>query len=103
MKRDVGMACKKVHKQGSIKVMVNIQSLIHPYIFSQKSKDVRKRLCYFTITFILLCLCTFWHAIPIPLFIFNDFSFLFLHFFWYCSQLRCLITTLYLETVLTVE
>ena len=47
MKRDVGMACKKVHKQGSIKVMVNIQSLIHPYIFSQKSKDVRKGALYF--------------------------------------------------------
>ena len=41
MKRDVGMACQKVHKQGRIKVMVNIQSLIHPYIFSQKSKGCR--------------------------------------------------------------
>ena len=37
-KRDVGMVCQKVHKQGRIKVMVNIQSLIHPYIFAQKSK-----------------------------------------------------------------
>ena len=36
MKRDVGMACKKIHGQGKIKVIVNIQSLIHPYIFSQK-------------------------------------------------------------------
>ena len=45
MKGDVGMAGQKVHKQGRIKVMVNIQSLIHPYIFSQKSKDVRIRLC----------------------------------------------------------
>ena len=81
MKRDVGMACQKVHKQGRIKVMVNIQSLIHPYIFSQKSKDVGTRLCMFTITFILPCLCTFWHAIPTSLFIFNDFSFLFLCFF----------------------
>ena len=40
MKGDVGMACQKVHKQGRIKVMVSIQSLIHPYIFSQRSKDV---------------------------------------------------------------
>ena len=81
MKRDVGMACQKVHKQGRIKVMVNIQRLIHPYIFSQRSKDVGIGLCIFTITFILPCLCTFWHAIPTSLFIFNDFSFLFLHFF----------------------
>ena len=35
MKRDVEMACKKVHGQGRIKVIVNIQSLIHPYTFSQ--------------------------------------------------------------------
>ena len=28
------MACQKVHKQGRIKVMVSIQSLIHPYIFT---------------------------------------------------------------------
>jgi len=47
-----------VHKQGRIKVMVNIQSLIHPYIFSKKSKDVGIGLCIFTITFILPCLCT---------------------------------------------
>ena len=72
MKRDVGMACQKVHKQGRIKVMVNIQSLIHPYIFSQKSKDVGIGLCIFTITFILPCSCTFWHAIPTSLFIFNN-------------------------------
>ena len=80
MKRDVGMACKKLHEQGRIKVMVNIQSLIHPYTFSQKSKDVGTGLCIFTITSILPCLCTFWCAIPTSLFIFNDFSFLFLHF-----------------------
>ena len=36
MKRDVGMACQKVHKQGTIKVMVSIQSLIHLYIFLQE-------------------------------------------------------------------
>ena len=35
--------------------MVNIQSLIHPYIFSQKSKDVGIGLCIFTITFVLVC------------------------------------------------
>jgi len=81
MKRDVGMACQKVHEQGRIEVMVNIQSLIHPYIFSQKSKDVGIGLCIFTITSILPCSCTFWHAIPTSLFIFDDFSFLFLHCF----------------------
>ena len=36
MKRDVGMAYQKVHKQGTIKVMVNTQSPIHPNIFSQE-------------------------------------------------------------------
>ena len=36
MKRDVGMACKKVHGQGKIKVIANIQSLIYPYIFLQQ-------------------------------------------------------------------
>ena len=38
MKRDVGMACQKVHKQGRVKVMLNIQSLIHPNIFSQEQR-----------------------------------------------------------------
>jgi len=47
------MACQKVHKQGRIKMMVIMQSLIHPYIFSQKSTDVGIGLCIFTITFIL--------------------------------------------------
>jgi len=47
------MKKKKIHKQGRIKVMANIQSLLHPYIFSQKSKDVGVGLCIFTITFIL--------------------------------------------------
>ena len=86
MKGDVGMVCQKVHKQGRIKVMVSIQSLIHPYIFSQRSKDVGTGLCILTITFILPCLCTFWHTIPTSPFIFNDFSFLFLYFF---GQLHC--------------
>jgi len=36
MKRDVGMASQKVHKQGRIKVMVNIRTLIHPNIFLQE-------------------------------------------------------------------
>ena len=53
-------------------------SLIRPYIFSQRSKDVGMGLCILTITFILPCLCTFWHIIPTSPFIFNDFSFLFL-------------------------
>ena len=61
------MACKKVHGQGKINVIVNIQSLIHPYTF-HNSKDVGKGLCIFTITFILPCPCTFWHAIPTSLF-----------------------------------
>ena len=70
---DVEMACQKVHKQGRIKVIVNIQSLICPYIFSRKSnlKDVGTGLCILTITFILPCLC----AISTSLCIFNDFSF----------------------------
>ena len=37
MKRDVGMACQKVHKQGRIKVMVNIQSPI-PTSFHKRAK-----------------------------------------------------------------
>ena len=45
----------------------HFRSLIHPYIFSQKSKDVGIGLCIFTITFILPCLYTFWHAIPTSL------------------------------------
>ena len=35
-KHDVGMACQKVYKQGrddSIKAMVNIKAMPHPYIF----------------------------------------------------------------------
>ena len=75
MKGDIEM----VHKQRRMKVMINIQSLIHPYLFSQKSKDVGTGLCNFTITFILPCLCTFWNAIPTSPFNFNDFSF---SFFW---------------------
>ena len=38
MKRDVGIACQKVHEQGRIKVMVNIQSLIHPTSFHKRAK-----------------------------------------------------------------
>ena len=48
--------------QRKIKVMVSIQSLIYPYIFSRKSKDVRKGFCIFTIIFILVCVL-FWHTI----------------------------------------
>ena len=37
MKRDVGMACQKVYKQGRIKVIVNIQSPIPtPLLFCEK-------------------------------------------------------------------
>ena len=70
------MVCQKVRKQGRIKVMVSTQSLIHPYIFSQRSKDVGTGLCILTITFILPCLRIFWHTIPTSPFIFNDFVFL---------------------------
>ena len=42
MKRDVGMACQKVCKQGkNIKVKVNIQSLIYPYIFFFLQQSLR--------------------------------------------------------------
>ena len=50
----MGLECQKVHKQGRIKVMVNIQSLIHPYIFLQKSKDVRIGLNDFSFLFLYL-------------------------------------------------
>ena len=36
MKRDVGMACQKVRKQGRIKVIVDIQNPTNPNIFSQE-------------------------------------------------------------------
>ena len=39
-KNRVGLVCQKVHKQGKTKVMVNIQSIIHPYTFAQTSKEV---------------------------------------------------------------
>ena len=72
MKRDVAMACQKVHEQGRIKVMVNIQSL-----FCSFGKDVgMDEALYSYHHFILPCLCTFWHAIPTSLFFCNDFSFL---------------------------
>ena len=45
------------------------------------------RLCIFTITFILPCLCTFLYAIPTSLFIFNDFSFLYIYM--YPSHFNC--------------
>ena len=74
------MVCQNVHKQGRIKVMVIIQSFIHPYIFTQKSKDVGTGLCILTFTFIFPCVL-FGTPIPTSHFIFNDFSFLFLYFF----------------------
>ena len=51
LKRDVGMAYQKVHKQGMI---VNTQASSIPTSF-HRSKDVGKELCIFTITFILPC------------------------------------------------
>ena len=76
MKGDVGMACQKVHKQGRIKVMVSIQSPVPTSLLLCEKMQGWMRLCIFTITFILPCLCTFWHAIPTSPFSFNDFSFL---------------------------
>ena len=65
---------KSTQTREDIKVKVNIQSLIHLYIFLQQGKDVRTGLCIFTFTFIYIlpCLCIFWHAIPTSL---NDFLF----------------------------
>ena len=57
MKRDVGMACQKVHEQERIEVMVNIQSFI-PTSF-HKTADVGIGLCIFTITSILSCFVYF--------------------------------------------
>ena len=44
-KRKSDVAHQKVHKQGrdDIKVKVNIQSLIHPYIFSQQDSKAKKK------------------------------------------------------------
>ena len=63
MKRAVGMACQRGTQAGKDKNdgKMYVRSFIHPYIFSQKSKDVGKGLCIITITFILPCLCTFLH------------------------------------------
>ena len=41
----------KSNTNKDLKVKVNIQSLIHPYIFSQYSEDVGMVLCIFTLTF----------------------------------------------------
>ena len=49
------MACQGVRGLGGVGVMVNIQSLIHPYIFPQKSKDVGIGLCMFAMAFVLVC------------------------------------------------
>ena len=77
MKEDVGMVCQKVHKQGRIKVMVSIQSRVPTSLLLCEKMQGWMRLCILTITIILPCLCTFWHAIPTSPFIFNDFSFLY--------------------------
>ena len=78
MKRYVGMACQKVHKQGRIK---RVMQKPCPYIFTLSWKDLgTDKALYIYHHFILACLCTFWHAISTSLFIFNDFSFLFLYF-----------------------
>ena len=78
------------------KVIVNIRSIIHLYIFSQKS--IRYRDSIFTITFILPCL--FWHTIP------TSFWFFFLVSCTFIGQLRCEVKNIIIkcnQTVLTVE
>ena len=62
---------KRTQTREDITVKVNIKSLIHPYIFSQQSKDlgVDEALYIYLHCYILPCLCTFWHAIPISLII----------------------------------
>ena len=76
----VGVACQGVRRQGGVGVMVNIQSLIHPYIFPQKSKDVGIGLCMFAIAFVLVCVL--FGAVLASLFNFSD-------CFFFCTQLCC--------------
>ena len=56
-----------------------------PYIFTLCWKDVgMNEALYIYLHFYILpgwCWCTFWHAIPTSLFVFNDFSVLFLYLF----------------------
>ena len=68
------------------KTIYQSQSLIHPYIFSQHSKDVEIRLCIFTFTFVssLPCLC-------LPLLLYHPYLVcVYLHF--------CIIPTLFVFT-----
>ena len=67
---------QKVHKQRRIKV--NMQSPIPTFLLYCEKMYGWIRLCIFTITFILPCLYTFWHAILMSLFIsFHFLSFIF--------------------------
>ena len=63
------MVCQKVHHQGRIKVMVNIQSLIHPNVFSQKSKDVGRGFVYLP-SLLSFLVCVFFGIPFLHLFLF---------------------------------
>ena len=70
-KKDVGMACKTVCKQGRDDINVNIQIPIatsyYTTVCTLVSKRCRAEALYIYLMFIsfLPCLYTFWHAIPI--------------------------------------
>ena len=73
--RDVGMACKKVHKQERISDYYGNCTKPHPplhlYSFVEriiKTVEMDETLYIFTITFIIHCSYTFWHAISTFLF-----------------------------------
>ena len=79
MKRDVGMACKKETNKKGYK---NEGKYTKPVPTSFHNSVTGLCIFSFTFTYILSCWCTFWHAIPTSLFIFNDFSVMFLYIFW---------------------
>ena len=63
MKRDVGMACKKVRGQGRIKVIVNIQSPFPTSLLLWKDVGMDEALyIYYHFYPSLICPCTFLHA-----------------------------------------
>ena len=85
MKRDVGMACQKVHVpiRKDIKVKVCKYTKPHPSLYLFTIGWIwRDRASYIYLhLYNVPCWYTFWHAIPTSLFIFNDFSALFLYIF----------------------
>ena len=94
-------------RNSRIKVMVNIQSLIHPYIFLQKSKNVGRGFVYLP-SLLLSLNFLFVYLLARHSYI-SSFLMIFLSCFctlWQCSHSCCeinttLITTLYFETILT--